>query len=159
MLDGPLLVLTVVAALGCGLMAGAFFVFSVMVMPALARLPPAQGIAAMQSINVAAVRPWFMAGLFGTAAACVALAVWALARWGEHGAVHLLIGSLIYLVGAIVLTIVFHVPRNDALATVEPTSADAERHWVRYVSTWTAGNHVRAAACLAAAATLTLAIR
>jgi uncharacterized membrane protein len=140
-------------------MAGAFFVFSVMVMPALARLPPAQGIAAMQAINVAAVRPWFMAGLFGPAAACVALAVWSVASWGEPGAVHLLVGSLIYLLGAIVLTVVFHVPRNDALATVEPTSADAERHWARYVSTWTAGNHVRAAASLAAAATLTLAIR
>jgi uncharacterized membrane protein len=49
---GFFFVLTVVAALGCGLNAGVFFAFSSFVMAALRRLPPAQGIAAMQSINV-----------------------------------------------------------------------------------------------------------
>jgi uncharacterized membrane protein len=49
--DQLLLALTLVAALGCGLMAGLFFAFSVSVMKALARLPSAEGIAAMQSIN------------------------------------------------------------------------------------------------------------
>jgi len=44
-------ILTLVSALGCGLIAGVFFAFSAFVMKALARLPPAQGIAAMQSIN------------------------------------------------------------------------------------------------------------
>ena len=39
------------SALGCGLIAGVFFAFSAFVMKALALLPPAQGIAAMQSIN------------------------------------------------------------------------------------------------------------
>jgi hypothetical protein len=38
-------------------------------MPALSRLPAAQGIAAMQSINVAVITPSFMGALFGTAAA------------------------------------------------------------------------------------------
>jgi hypothetical protein len=47
--------LTVVTALGCGLNAGVFFAFSSFVMKALARLQPAQGIAAMQSINLVAV--------------------------------------------------------------------------------------------------------
>ena len=52
-------------------MGGVFFAFSAFVMQALARLPPAQGIAAMQSINVAAVTPPFMVALFGTALACL----------------------------------------------------------------------------------------
>jgi len=43
-------VLTLVAALGCGLVAGIFFVFPTFIMKALARIPAAQGIAAMQSI-------------------------------------------------------------------------------------------------------------
>ena len=40
-MDGFLVVLTVVAALGCGLNAGVFFAFSSFVMKALARLQPA----------------------------------------------------------------------------------------------------------------------
>ncbi len=51
MIDNLLFALTFVSALGCGLMAGVFFAFSAFVMHALARLPPAQGIAAMQSIG------------------------------------------------------------------------------------------------------------
>ena len=56
-MDGFLAALTVVAALGCGLNAGVFFAFSSFVMKALARLQPALGIAAMQSINLVAVTP------------------------------------------------------------------------------------------------------
>jgi uncharacterized membrane protein len=69
--DGLLFSITLVAALGCGLMAGLFFAFSVSVMKALARLPSAEGIAAMQSINVAIINPVFLAVFFGTAAACI----------------------------------------------------------------------------------------
>ncbi len=47
------------SAVGCGLMAGFFFAFSICVMKALEALPPAQGIAAMQSINVAVINPCF----------------------------------------------------------------------------------------------------
>jgi uncharacterized membrane protein len=68
-MDGLLVALTAVTALGCGLNAGVFFAFSSFVMKALARLQPAQGIAAMQSINAVAVNPAFMTALFGTAAA------------------------------------------------------------------------------------------
>ena len=59
-MDEVLVVLTLVTALGCGLSAGALFAFSSFVMGALARLPVAQGIAAMNSINVVAVTPMFM---------------------------------------------------------------------------------------------------
>ena len=48
MIDDTLFALTLVSALGCGLIAGAFFAFSSFVMKALGRLPPPQGIAAMQ---------------------------------------------------------------------------------------------------------------
>ena len=44
--------LTFLAALGSGLMAGLFFIFSITIMASLAKLTPANGIAAMQSINV-----------------------------------------------------------------------------------------------------------
>lgn len=84
---------TLVTAVGCGLSAGVFFAFSAFVMPALGRLPPAQGIAAMQSINKLAVTPAFMTALFGTALACLGLAVWALVAWGPHATPWVFSGS------------------------------------------------------------------
>jgi uncharacterized membrane protein len=158
-MDGFLMPLTVATALGCGLNAGVFFAFSSFVMKALARLQPAQGIAAMQSINVAAVTPAFMAALFGTATACVAVAVWALVGWDTSFGPYLLAGSTCYLVGTIGLTIAYHVPRNNALAAVEPHHAGAAGRWTRYVAEWTRWNHLRAAAALAAAVSFTLALR
>lgn len=77
--------------------------------------------------------------------------------WDERFAPYLLVGGAFYLIGTILLTIVYHVPRNEALATVKPRGADAESQWRRYLSGWTAWNHVRAAAALAAAAVLTIA--
>jgi uncharacterized membrane protein len=159
MIDGLLFALTVIAALGCGLMAGFFFAFSFAVMTALGRLPPAQGIAAMQSINVVVINPVFLTTFFGTAAVCAVLVVAALLMWREPGAGYLLAGGLIYLVGAIVVTIMCNVPRNNALAAVEPHSADGAHLWARYLVGWTAWNHVRTVACLAAAAAFTIALR
>jgi len=150
--------LTLVSALGCGLMAGALYAFSSFVMRGLARLPPAQGIAAMQSINVTAVRPAFMAGFLGTALACLALAISAVLNWHAPGAAWRLAGSVLYLAGCFLETIVFHVPRNDALARVDPESAEGARYWSRYLREWIPGNHVRTLACVAAAALLTIAL-
>lgn len=82
-----------------------------------------------------------------------------LVEWGEPYAVYLLVGGLLYLAGAILVTIAYHVPRNDALATVDPDSPDAARRWARYVRSWTAANHVRTVAPLAAATLLTIALR
>ena len=158
MMNNFIFVLTLLAALGCAMMAGVFFAFSAFVMKALARLPAQQGIGAMQAINVAAVTFAFMAALFGTAAACGALAVWALFAWDERFVPYLLVGSSLYLIGTILLTIAYHVPRNEALARVEPHSVEAESHWKRYLSGWTAWNHLRGVTALVAAATLTIAL-
>lgn len=157
-MDGVLFALTLVTALGCGTIAGVFFAFSTFVMRALHRLPAVEGIAAMQSINVVAISPAFMAALFGTAAACVAVSIAALVAWDEPSTGYLLAGSVLYLVGTIAVTMAYNVPRNDALAELRPDGADAASDWDRYVAEWTAWNHVRAAAALAAAALLTVAL-
>ena len=96
---------------------------------------------------------------FGTAAICVVLAVRSLFVWQMTGAVYLLVGSLLYLVGTILVTIVFNVPLNNALAAVDPASADSARLWTEDVTSWTFWNHVRTVAALAAAASLTIALR
>lgn len=112
----------------------------------------------MQSINVSVLNPLFFTAFFGTAAACVFVAIAAFVRWSEPGAVYLLAGSLLYLVGTILVTIVFNVPLNEALAAAEPDSADGASLWTRYVTAWTAWNHVRTAASLAGAALLMVAV-
>lgn len=159
MLEKLLFGVTLASALGCGLIGGAFFAFSTFVMKALGRLQPAQGIAAMQSINIVVINPWFMLPFLGTAAGCVFLAVASLRAWHRPGSAYLLAGSLLYLIGTLLVTIVFHIPRNNALAVVDQASADGARLWAGYLSSWTAWNHVRAAAALAAAAALTVALR
>ena len=150
--------LIVCTAIACAAMGGVFFAFSSFVMRALARMPPAQGIAAMQSINIVAVTPVFMIALFGTAAACVIVAVSAVTDWQGVRSPYLLAGSVSYVVGAIVVTIACNVPLNNALAGLDPESSDALLFWPTYVRQWTAWNHVRTMSGLAAAALLTIAI-
>jgi uncharacterized membrane protein len=154
-----LFTLTLITALGCGLAGGALFPFSTFAMKGLRRLPPSQAIAAMQAINVAAISPLFMMALFGTAAACVAVGIVSLVSWGEPYAIHLLVASGLYLVGTVLLTIVYHVPRNDALAVVDAAEPGAAEHWARYSSSWTAGNHIRTLTSLAASGLLIGAIQ
>ena len=148
--------LTLVALLGCALMAGAFFAFSSFVMKALARLPPAQGIAAMQSINFAVINPWFLTPFLGTAALCALLAASPLLRRPEPVNVWLTAGGLLYVVGTFLVTIAFNVPRNQALEAVDAGSPDAPRVWAGYLATWTAWNHVRTVAAVLATAALAL---
>jgi uncharacterized membrane protein len=157
-MSGILYAATLATALGCGLVAGVFFAFSSFVMPALKRLPPAHGIAAMQSINELAVTPAFMSALFGTAAACLGLVAWAAISSGGRPAALVLAGGALYIVGTIGVTIARNVPLNDRLAALHPQGADAAGRWDEYVAKWTAWNHVRAATALAAASALTIAL-
>jgi uncharacterized membrane protein len=140
-------------------MAGVFFAFSTFVMNALARLPPAHGIAAMQSINIVVINPLFMTVFMGTALTSVIFAIASLLRWQSPRSAYLLTGSVLYLAGTFLVTIVFNVPLNNALAVVDPTSADAASTWSRYLSGWTAWNHVRTVAAVVASASFALALR
>jgi uncharacterized membrane protein len=112
----------------------------------------------MQAINVAVLNPWFLATFFGTAAACAVLAIAVFFRWSEPGAILLLAGSLLYLVGTILVTLRLNVPLNDALAAARPEDAESAVLWKRYLTEWTAWNHLRTAASLAAAAAFILAL-
>lgn len=151
-------VLATSAALGCGLMAGFFFGFSVVVMKSLAQQPQAAGMATMQTINIVVFNPWFGTAFVGTAAACVLVILVSLLHWRDPGAFYALVGSALYLIGTLLVTTVLNVPKNDVLAAMAPTAPDAPDLWSRYLASWTAWNHVRAAAAFAAAASLTVAL-
>jgi uncharacterized membrane protein len=150
---------TLACALGCGLIAGLFFAFSTCVMKSLGTLPPEHGIAAMQSINVVILNPLFLSVFMGTAVACLFTAVVSVMNWSDSGAAYLLAGSLLYLVGSLGVTMVFNVPRNNALAAVIPASAEGAALWRDYLSTWTSWNHVRGIASLVAMASFIIALR
>lgn len=149
---------TLATALGCGLVAGVFFAFSSFVMPALKRLAPAQGVAAMQSINILAVTLAFMTALFGTGAACLGLAAWTVISSDGRTTALVLAGGVLYLIGTVGVTIACNVPLNNRLAKLHPQSAEAAGLWCRYLARWTTWNHVRTAAALAAAGALTIAL-
>jgi len=149
--------LKVAAAVGAGTAGGVFLAFSTFVMRALDRLPPAQSVAAMQAINKYAPHPLFMACLFGTAAASTALIVHGV-RSGEPDAKYLVAGGISYLIG-IALTIVYHIPHNDALDLVDANGPEAAGAWSRYCGPWTAWNHVRTLTSLGAAAAYAMALR
>ncbi len=157
-MTSALRVLTVATAVGAGAAGGVFFAFSAFVMDGLARLPAPAGIVAMQQVNVTAVRPALMTLLFGTAAGSVVLAVHGVRSWDGRTSALLVAGSGLYLVGVIGLTGGYHVPRNDALAALDPTAPASAAAWAVYLDAWTRGNHVRAASGLAAAACYTVAL-
>ena len=156
MIDRLVPTLTFLAALSCGVSAGIFYAFSSLVMRALARIPSSAAIAAMQSINVSVINPWFITAFFGPAALCVFSAAISLLRWNRHGSAFVLAGSALYLVGTIVVTFAFNVPLNDGLATVDPASAEGASQWANYLTTWTNWNHLRTAGALIAAASFTV---
>jgi len=147
-----------VSALGCGLMAGFFFAFSICVMKALGAIPPAHGISAMQSINVAVINPWFLTPYFGMALLSVLLSIAAVLRWHEPGAAYVVAGGLLYFLGTFLVTMLFNVPRNNALAAVAATSTEGGALWTDYLIAWTKWNHVRTIAALAGAASFTVAL-
>ncbi|MEO1391215.1 MAG: anthrone oxygenase family protein, partial [Cyanobacteria bacterium J06634_6] len=86
------------------------------------------------------------------------LAIAALRNWEQPGAIYLLAGSLLYLIGTIGVTGLGNVPLNDALAIMRPTSTEGAQLWSRYLTDWTLWNHVRTAAAFLAAAMFTFSL-
>lgn len=143
---------TFLGVLGAGIVGGVFYAFSSFVMPGLQRLPDAQGVAAMQEINVTAEHPAFMVAFMGTTVLCLYLGVRGIVGWGDTRATLLVAGSALFLVGSFLLTVVHNVPLNNELADVQPHAANAAAHWQEYLDKWNWANHVRGAASVGAAA-------
>lgn len=133
-------------AVGSGVMGGVLFAFSSFVMPALHRLPARDALLAMQSINDRAPAGLGLP-LVGTALGSAALAVHAMVT--RHDGWELrLTGAALYLV-AFGITVGYHIPRNNALDTVEAGSVAAAQTWADYYEGWVRWNHARSAAAIA----------
>lgn len=149
--------LILICAIGCGLIAGVFFAFSTSVMKALGKLPAAQGIAAMQTINAVILNPFFLGVFLGTAVACATAGIACWLQTDAPGRLCVFGGSVLYLGGSFFVTVRFNVPRNELLARVNTGAPDSVAVWSDYLKTWTAWNHVRTVASLMAAILFVLA--
>ncbi|GAB3904411.1 DUF1772 domain-containing protein [Kibdelosporangium lantanae] len=131
------------STLTMGLMAGLFYAFAVMVMPALAKTGDHEFIAAMQSINRGVQNGGFAFGFYGaflfTGAAAIVhhrMGAKATARW-------IVVALALYVV-ALAVTFGGNIPLNDKLETV----ADATAARIAFNEpTWNALNDVRTIAC------------
>ncbi len=151
MIEKLLSLVMFLAILSCGLMVGIFFTFSVFVMRALGRLPANEGISAMQSINITILNPLFFVVFFGAISSCMFLVFATLTR---STSIYTLLGSISYLLGSFLVTMIVNVPMNNRLAAVNPMSSEAARVWANYLTNWTTWNHVRTVAALVAMALL-----
>lgn len=154
-MNGVMPPVAALTALSSGVLGGVFFGFSTLVMPALHRLPTPQAVTTMQQINAAAPGSLLMVPLMTSAAGSLAVAAWALTGPGVHGRAWLLVGAGAGL-ACFAVTAAYHVPRNDALATWNPTATHTGDLWATYLRGWTAMNHVRGALGVAAAVATTV---
>jgi uncharacterized membrane protein len=153
-----LLVFTVLAAVGSGLVAGLLFAFSTAVMKSLARLPAEHGMRAMQHINVVILNPLFLGAFMGTALLSALLAAGALLVWTAPVSLWLLMGAAAYLVGTFGVTMAVNVPLNNRLAATDADASDADRIWTDYVEKWLRWNHLRTLLGTVASLSFTLAV-
>ena len=130
-------------AVGCSLMAGVYFAFSVFIMSSFARIETTAGILAMQSINDVILRSAFMPLFFATSLAAIGVAATALSDLTKPGAVWMLAAGILYFVGMFLCTIFFNVPLNNKLKDADSHSAYGAEVWDQYLRQWTRWNHVR----------------
>jgi uncharacterized membrane protein len=161
-MSAPLYALVFAAALGAALNAGLFFIFSVCIMQALGRLEADEGISAMQSINRTIINPAFMAAFLGTALLSVAIVTVAILQWSAPDAAPglgwAMAGGIVFLLGAIGVTLVFNVPLNNTLDRADPDNAEGATFWARYLDVWTKWNHIRTVGSLLSTALFILAL-
>ena len=152
-----LLALSVLAAVGSGVVAGLLFAFSTAVMKSLARLPAEHGMRAMQHINLVILNPLFLVAFTGTALLSALLLAGALLSWKAPASIWLLAGAAAYLIGTFGVTMAVNVPLNNRLAAIEATAAEAAAIWTDYVEKWVRWNHLRTLMGVVAALSFTLA--
>jgi len=154
-----IVVATIAAIVGTGLIGGIFFAFSNFVMKALERVPSSEGMLAMQTINVTVLNRGFLGVFMGTAVVSLFLAIAAIAGWTSTHSPYLLGGAVSYIGGTWLVTAFGNVPLNDKLAAVEVGDPASSNVWEDYLSRWTALNSRRTGAALLAAVLFSIGLR
>jgi uncharacterized membrane protein len=158
----PFVILTSLAALASAAAGGMMYVFSTFAMRGLDRTGPVNAISAMRGVNAAAnSNPAFLLAYFGATILALVVGVIALVQLNQPGSWWVLVGAIFAILAA-TITMVFNVPLNNHLDTVNPDGlsvTDAAREWQAYFSTWTAWNHARTVTSLVGAALMLVGVR
>ena len=147
--------------LGSGVLSGLYFIFSVCVMRALNAQSPTSAISAMNAINTEIINPPFLLVFIGTPLVCAFL-LGMCVREGIGASLDNKLtasGALALLLGEFLLTLVVHIPKNDALAAHTPGSRSDSAVWVEFYTSWTAWNHVRMLASMIAVVCMSSALQ
>ncbi len=142
-MDETINILARVGIVGVALIGGALFGFSSFIMAALARMPDAEGIRAMQNINKTVFTPWFMVPFFGTAVLGVGAVALGLFNTDQGWWLPMASAGVLYVLGVFVVTAAGNVPLNNALAAVDADDPASAELWRKYCVVWTRWNHVR----------------
>jgi len=135
------------AIVAASLVSGVFLTFSDFVMRSLRGAGAESGIKVMQIINREVLATLFMVLLLGLAVVSLFLAGYAGLWISGSVSAMVVVGSLLYLVGVFGVTLVFNVPMNQRLETMDCASNEAMDYWARiYLPRWTFWNSVRTAA-------------
>lgn len=139
--------LIIAALLGSSIIGGGLFVFSSFIMQSLSRLAPADGIAAMQSINIVVINRSFIGTFLATAALSVVIL---LVPFDGGPVANSLanIGAGAYLVGTFLVTVRGNVPLNNHLAAISADDESSVAVWEDYLVRWTRLNTLRTACAL-----------
>ncbi len=126
-----------------GLSAGLFYAWEVSVIPGTKRIQDITYVETMQSINRAIINPAFMLVFLGT----FFTQLFSLYQYrGTSVCVVILIATLIYLAGTLLVTIFGNVPLNDALDVLQIDKlSTSELHYQRtfYESKWNVFHTIR----------------
>ena len=151
-----------------GVLAGLYFIFSVCVMPALAKLDASISARVMNEINVVIINPYFIFVFMAGPAVCVALLVnlyfqpslpngtGATAFWLQFA------GSMLLIIGEFGITVAANVPLNNALAKEAEDGGDQQAAAFfaeRFLRPWTTWNSVRCMASVGTVLCFALALR
>jgi uncharacterized membrane protein len=134
------------AAVLASLLAGFYLAFSLTIMPALARLPDRVLVTVMQTVNRVIVRSGFALLFVGAPLTALATAVLVPLAGASAPLVALAVTGAVLQVASIVMTVVVHLPRNDALDRADPYDAgDVARAREAFERPWTRAHRVRTA--------------
>ncbi|MEM8935295.1 MAG: anthrone oxygenase family protein [Pseudomonadota bacterium] len=133
-------------ALGLGfasaLVGGVFQSFSDFVMKGLA-LAGDGGAEGMRMLNRTVFRSVFLTTALGLGPLTIAYAVFAQAHLSPIPGALVLVGTVIYCVFVLGVTVVGNVPMNERLERLEIGNPQRAAYWGRYHVVWTRWNHLR----------------
>lgn len=143
-----LVLLFTVSIIFIGAMAGLFFAYSVSVVLALDTLSASVYTTVMQSINDAILNAVFGVAFVGSVVVPVIATITCIAHGGwtaQYGQLFI-VGTGIYLIGTVAVTVIIHIPMNEYLATWSPTSPPDD--WKTVRTRWRVWNHIRTTAAI-----------